>query len=475
MPTVALVGRPNVGKSALFNRLAGRRISIVHDQPGVTRDRITATCDKGPFPFDLIDTGGIGGGADESFSQEVETEVAIARETADIILFVMDGREGLHPVDEELARKLRLSSTSVIPVVNKLDHLELENHEAEFSRLGFDEAPAAVSAAHGIGMERLLDRIIDKFTELGVDADALATAREHPDGMAAMRIAIVGKPNAGKSSLINAIMKDNRTIVSDVAGTTRDAVDIPYSRSDRDYVLIDTAGIRTKNQRDSTVEVFSAMRTEKSIHRAHICILVIDAHRGISAQDRKIARIILAAGKPCVVVMNKFDLYHPEDKFRERLEMLTKDTGEDLFFLHYAPQIAVSAKDREFLNQVFKGIEKVRKAAVNAPTTAFLNTMLEDAMRAYPPPARKSGHHLKLYYATLAKKEVPTPMPVPRFVLFVNKRLYLSQNYKKYLENEIRKVSPFTGLPIIFDVREKKKKDAKQGKTPLPPELLAGD
>jgi len=463
LPVVAIVGRPNVGKSAVFNRLVGRRIAIVHDQPGVTRDRITATCSKDSrFPFTVIDTGGIGGGADEAFAAQVEIEVAIAMEAADVILFMADGREGLTPVDQTLAKMLHKAGTPVILGVNKIDHDELSDAFTDFLGLGFSNL-IPLSAAHGNGFPRLTDRIITLLEESGATAkDDIPEGEAPPSLGEPMRLAIVGRPNAGKSSLINAILKDERTIVSDVAGTTRDAVDIPYERDGTPYTLIDTAGIRAKNKRDSTVEIFSAMRTEKMIHRAHLCALVIDSADGVHAQDRKIARMILDAGRPCIVLLNKFDLFHPDAKFRDRLEELEEHVGRELFFLEYAPMVAVSALKRDFISQVFKAVERVRRAALKAPGTGALNRILEQAMITYPPPAKKSGHRLKLLYATLAKKQVKTPLPVPRFVLFVNRRAYLSNNYARYLENEIRKHAPFTGLPIRFDIREREKKPKKQ-------------
>ncbi|CAN5403601.1 ribosome biogenesis GTPase Der [soil metagenome] len=454
-PTVAIVGRPNVGKSAIFNRLAGRRISIVHDQPGVTRDRVAATCTSGTFPFSLIDPGGIGGGSDELFTAQVETEVAIAIETADLILFVVDGRDGKTPIDREVGVKLLKANTPVILVVNKLDHEKQAHLQGDFEGMGFDQ-PHGISAAHGAGFEQLLDRITTELAAMGKTPEALLESAT-PD--LEMRLALLGKPNAGKSSLINAILKDDRTIVSELAGTTRDAIDIPYERDGQRYLLIDTAGIRPKNRRDSSVEIFSSMRAEKSVHRAHLCALVIDSATGVTSQDRKIAQLILEAGKPCLIILNKFDLYHPDAKFHDRLEELEEHVRRELFFLNYAPMVAVSALKRDHIGQIFKGIRKIVKAAHEGPATGELNRMLEFALEKYPPPARKSGHRLKILYATLAKKKVETPLPVPRIVLFVNKRLYLTDTYSKYLENQIRSRAPFTGLPLRFDLRERSKKD----------------
>lgn len=324
---MAIVGRPNVGKSAIFNRLARRRIAIVHDMPGVTRDRITAPARTGgKRPFSVIDTGGIGASLDDGFAAQVETEVDIAVATADLILFVVDGMEGITIIDESLAKQLRRANRPVVLLVNKIDHEKHEGAELEFARLGFAETQAT-SAEHGRGfdaLEKCLDRILDT---LPPPRQQLLKPTKDP-----IKVAIVGRPNVGKSSLINAILGAHRTIVSDVAGTTRDAIDVPFELGGKDYLLIDTAGIRKRTKRDSSVEVFSVMRSERSIRRADLCALVVDGAAGVSSQDRRIARMILEEKKPCVIVANKFDLYHPDGPRKERLEQLTEDIRRELFF-----------------------------------------------------------------------------------------------------------------------------------------------
>jgi len=300
-PAVAIVGRPNVGKSALFNRLAGRRISIVHDQPGVTRDRISAICRQGPIPFEVVDTGGIGASLDDDFAGQVRAEAEIAVEAADLILWVVDAQEGVTTIDEELAGVLRKSAVPVLVVANKVDADAHENLVADFGRLGFGN-PFPVSAEHGRHVSDLIRSVgkrLKQDFEPGPEGSGGDEAR--------ICLAVVGKPNVGKSSLINAILEDDRTIVSEVAGTTRDAVDVPYDRGGKRFTLIDTAGMRRKTKRDSAVEVFSVMRSERSIRRADLCLLVIDAAAGITAMDRTIARTIVDENKPCIIIANKFD------------------------------------------------------------------------------------------------------------------------------------------------------------------------
>src|SRR5258707_1986915 len=297
LPIVAIVGRPNVGKSALFNRLVRQRVAIVHDQPGVTRDRLSADCEIDSVRFTLVDTGGIGSAIDASFDEQVRAEADLAMEMANLILLVTDAREGLTPIDRLLARELRSTKKPIIVVANKIDHPNQTDHETEFTELGFAEV-VAVSAAHGRGMTELAERIAAHLPDETNDS-----APPSPT----LKLAIVGRPNVGKSSLINAILQDRRTIVSDIAGTTRDAIDIPYHRGGKQFILIDTAGIRSRGKQSSSVEVFSVMRSQKSIERADVCALVIDAVDGVTAQDKKIAGLIQENKKPCLVAVEKID------------------------------------------------------------------------------------------------------------------------------------------------------------------------
>ncbi len=455
-PVVAIVGRPNVGKSALFNRLVGRRISIVHDQPGVTRDRITATCSRGPRSFDVIDTGGIGASLDDGFSAQIRLEADIAIEAAALILFVVDAHSGITPVDEELARVLRRSATPAILVVNKVDAPKHENLVTDFAGMGFGET-LPVSAEHDNGFDDLVRTITRHLVTPGGPEAEEGEEEDEEEGNPApdrIQIAIVGRPNVGKSSLINAILEDHRTIVSDVAGTTRDAIDIPYERGGRHYTLIDTAGIRRRTKRDSPVEVFSVMRSERSIRRADLCLLVIDASAGVSAMDRTIAQLIMEAHKPCIIVVNKFDLFHPEGKSSARLEELREIIRRELFFLHYAPFVAVSAMQAQHLNKIFGGIEKILDAARHPVGTGVLNRFLQDAVVRNPPPARKN-RRLNLLYATTKKEDRPRPVAAQRFLLFVNHAELLSRTYERYLENELRREFDLTGMPVAFTVRSR--------------------
>jgi len=448
-PTVAIVGRPNVGKSAIFNRLVGRRISIVHDQPGVTRDRISADCTKGRIPFEVVDTGGIGATLTDGFADQVRAEADVAILSADLIVFVVDGQTGMTPVDHELAMVLRRANVECILVVNKVDHDKHENDVVEFSELGF-EAMISISAEHGRKFEGLLGSIgsrLEKRFEAPEEA-------EKKKGLPTC-IAIVGRPNVGKSSLINAILEDERTIVSNVAGTTRDAVDVPYERGGTDYVLIDTAGIRKRSKQDTSVEVFSSMRSERSIRRADLCLLVIDAVKGVTAMDRKIARKVLDENKPCIVILNKFDLFHPDAKFSDRMEELLEHVERELFFLHYAPCVAVSALKGQYLRRIFGGIDEVRQAAKAPITTGQLNRVLKEAVKRNSPPVRKN-RRFNLLYATTKKSDRPRAIEAPRFLLFVNYTELLSESYKRYLEAELRKEYGLSGLPVSFDVRSRR-------------------
>lgn len=457
MPSVAIVGRPNVGKSALFNRLVGRRIAIVHDQPGVTRDRIAAPCEISTLPCTIIDTGGIGATLDDGFGTAVTTEADIAMQTADLILFVVDAKDGITTIDESLAQRLRKSKTPVQLVINKADNEKQELLTGDFAALGYGES-IPVSAELGKNMDLLADTIDAVIKPLQQD---LKEAEEvvKKEGL---KIAIVGKPNAGKSSLINAILKDERTIVSDVAGTTRDAVDVPYEFLGELHTLIDTAGIRRRTKMDSSVEVFSSMRAERSIRRADICLLVIDCAEGVSAQDRKIARIIQGENKPCLIVLNKFDLYHPSAPKSARLEEITEHVRTELFFLNYAPYVCVSALKKQSIGLVFSKLAEIRKAAQAPITTGKLNRFLGEAFEKKPPQAKRGTRRLKLLYATTAINDHYTAIPVPTYILFVNDKRLMQENYEQYLSNRLRESHPSPGIPITFSVRSRNASDEKK-------------
>jgi len=462
MPTVAIVGRPNVGKSALFNRLAGRKIAIVHDQPGVTRDRITAVSKSLAVPCQLVDTGGIGSHIDDGFDEQVSIEADIAMETADLILFVVDAHDGLTPTDEAIAQKLRKASPPVLLVLNKVDAAKHEGAYSDFAKLGL-KSSVHVSAEHGRNFSQLCQCINEVVTPLVQEQEQVTEEAEQ----VGIKLAIVGKPNAGKSSLVNAILKDERTIVSSIAGTTRDAIDLPYSYKGENFTLIDTAGLRPRGKRDNSVEVFSAMRTEKAIRRSDLCVLVVDLAAGISAMDRKIAQVILKEQKPCLIVLNKFDLFHPDAGRKARLEEATEQVRRELFFLSYAPFVACSAKTGGAVQHVLKEALKIRDGAQNIPGTGTLNRILQQAMAENPPAIdSRAKRRLKLYYATAATNEKYSIVPVPSIVLFVNDKQLMTQSYEAYLANRYRQAHPAPGIPVVFSVRSRARRDWRPSKKP---------
>ena len=462
LPTVAIVGRPNVGKSALFNRLAGRQISIVHDQPGITRDRLVAECKLARgLPFEIIDTGGIGMDVDGSFSARVHTEAEIALSAADAVLFVVDGRAGFTPVDQDLAKRLRRSDKPVILVVNKIDEDMHTPLEAEFTRLGFKQV-VGVSAAHGRGISEMVAAVTDHLRrpeETENEADTDEPAEEAPR---VPLLALIGRPNVGKSSLTNAILGQERTIVSDVSGTTRDAVDIRCRFDGKDYVLIDTAGIRHRGKRDNSAEIFSVMRSEAGIKRADLCVLVIDASVGITAQDRQIASLVQRANKPCVVAVNKWDLLVPPDDSRQGVREYREEwmaaAQAELFFMSHAPFVAISALHGEQVGRLFKTIEECRRAANAKISTGPLNRIFKAAMELQPPPLH-TNKRFKLLYATQVDDKSRSAIPIPVFLFFVNDPTLLTDTYRKYLENQLRETFPYPGLPIIFKQRGREPKD----------------
>jgi GTP-binding protein len=459
-PNVAIVGRPNVGKSALFNRLVGRKIAIVHDQPGITRDRISAICTRGVRPFTLWDTGGIFGVGERELSTQVRRAAQEALSESDLVLFVVDAKEGLSPIDEDLARMLRKSQKPVVLVINKIDNDKHEPLAAEFDALGF-EPSLSISAEHGRGIRDLLAAIEPRLPSPPHDS----TVNSH-DSLA---IAILGRPNVGKSSLINSIVRGERAIVSELPGTTRDAVDIFYKRGGRKFVFIDTAGIRRRGKHSSSAEVFSVMRAERSIRRADLCVLIVDLTMGVTAQDKRIAGLIQQARKPAIVVLNKWDLVKlatgrvrptggPRREEKQASTHLVEEMRARIFFLEYAPVSIASALTGENVDNLFALIEKIRRAGKRHISTGILNRLLRQAFEANPPPMVK-GRRLKLFYATQARgsRAVPTgenrPLQAPDFVLFVNDPRLLNATYRRYLEARIRKAEPYPGLPITLTLR----------------------
>ena len=475
VPSVAIVGRPNVGKSALFNRLVGRKIAIVHDQPGITRDRISGTCTRAERPFTLWDTGGILGAGESELTRQVRHTAENALGESDLLLFVVDGKQGLSPIDEELARMLRKSRKPVVLVINKIDTEKHDLLTSEFDSLGFDRI-ISVSAEHGRGISELLDeieRLLPSSVARG-DIKHETSSIEHP-----LAIAIVGRPNVGKSSLINSIVRGERAIVSELPGTTRDAFDVAYEREGLKFVFIDTAGIRRRGKVFKSAEVFSVMRAERSIRRANLCVLVIDLTMGVTAQDKRIAGLIQEARKAAIIVLNKWDLVKPGRGEKLSARKLVEETRSRIFFLTYAPVLITSASTGENVSRLFALIQKVQRAAQKRTGTGVLNRLLRQAFEANPPPLVK-GKRLKLFYAaqttgdtkppamerggpatpelvqaTKISRETRRSSPVqsPEFVLFVNDPRVMSETYRRYLEAQIREAEPYPGLPIILTLR----------------------
>ncbi len=461
MKKAVLVGRPNVGKSALFNRLAGRRISIVHDQPGVTRDRIEAVCQLGAAPFGIVDTGGIGAAPDPDFAEATHRAADDALEGADAVLFVVDGKDGLLPLDTELAGKLRRASRPVVLVVNKLDNPKHDDLEAEFLKLGFPTV-VGVSAVHGRGTDDLLEAVGKAFGARDQDT-------ELPETKIPPRIVIIGRPNVGKSSLTNALLGSERAIVSDIAGTTRDALEVPCELGGHNYLLLDTAGIRHRSKHNTSVEVFSVMRSEEAIRMADVCVLVIDAQSGVTEQDKRIAGLVQKARKAVVIAVNKADLLPAESKKRDGLKEQLEAWQSQLFFLPYAPMVLLSAKTGDNLKRLGTTLEKVRQHATRRLGTGELNRVVRDAMTLHPPPM-KGTRRLKVFYATQLEETDPRPFAAVKFLFFVNSPGLLTPTYETYLAAQIRRVREYPGLPLVLELRARpeseKRRRTRGGKRP---------
>ncbi|MBA2432264.1 MAG: ribosome biogenesis GTPase Der [Chthoniobacterales bacterium] len=454
---VAIVGRPNVGKSALFNRLAGRNIAIVHDQPGITRDRLSAPSHKGARPFLVWDTGGIGGIGELELTEEVETAADAAMQESDLILLVVDAQHGLTPVDQELAKKLRKSRAPVILVINKIDDPKHEALESDFARLNFTRH-IMISAAHGRGISELLETIDELLP--AEETAAETTGEEKPPSPQPLALAIIGRPNAGKSSLINSVLRDQRTIVSNIPGTTRDAVDISYERDGQKFVLIDTAGMRARSKHSTSVEVFSVMRAERTIRRADLCVLVIDLTSGVTSQDKKIAGLIQESQKPSIVILNKWDLVKPARGAKTEMKRIVEETRQRLFFLDYAPVLIASALTGENVTQLFAMISEVQRAAGVRLGTGVLNRMFRAAMAETLPPTI-GNKRLKLFYATQAAGDTERAIDPPKFILFVNQPKLLGDTYARYLERRIRAAEPYPGLPVLLTCRARESEPRK--------------
>ncbi|MBR4235355.1 MAG: ribosome biogenesis GTPase Der [Clostridia bacterium] len=438
-PLVAVVGRPNVGKSTFFNKMSGKRISIVDDTPGVTRDRVYADCEWLGHKFTLIDTGGIDPRSDDPLLKQMRMQAEIAIETCDVILFFTDGRQGMTADDETVAEMLRRSGKPVILVVNKIDNVKLMDEVYDFYSLGMGD-PIGVSSLNLLNLGDLLDVVVSYFH----DED------ETDDNDGAIAVAVVGKPNVGKSSLVNRILGENRVMVSDIAGTTRDAIDTRFKDGDDEYVIIDTAGIRRKRAIEyQSLERFSVVRSFAAIDRCDVALLLIDASNGVTEQDTKIAGYIDEAGKPAVIVVNKWDAVEKETG---TLEKYTKEIREKLKFMEYAPVIYISALTGQRTGRVLESVKSVYAQASRRITTGLLNDILTDCQTALQPPAT-SGRRLRIYYATQQAVNPPT------FVLFVNDKELMHFSYERYLENSFRKAFGFEGTPLRFVLREKEKNE----------------
>lgn len=434
-PTVAIVGRPNVGKSTFVNRLVGARHSIVDDLPGVTRDRIYFDVEWQNKGFTVIDTGGIIPGDEDDIMVSIFDQAKLACEEAEKIIFLVDGKDGINPIDYDIANILRQSGKPVFVAVNKCDNPESLLMISDFYSLALGE-PIAISALHGSGgVGDLLELVTSDF-EI---TDELEDDKR-------IKIAIVGRPNAGKSSIVNALLNTDRVIVSDVSGTTRDSIDSFITYKDTDFTIVDTAGIRKKSKVDYGVEKFAVDRAIRSIRDCDVALLVIDAKEGISDQDKKISSIITESGKGLIVAINKWDLI--EDKKANTINKFEKELAVDIPFLSFAPKIFISAVTKQRLGQIFEESIKVYEQCTKRVSTGLLNKIINEAYALNPPTSFK-GKRLKIYYVTQAKTQPPT------FILFVNNEELLKDSYKRYLENKLREAFGFFGTPIRISVRQR--------------------
>ncbi len=434
-PIVAIVGRPNVGKSTLFNKLAGKRISIVEDTPGVTRDRVYAEADWLRYNFTIIDTGGIEPENEDIIISQMRRQAQIAIETADVIIFIVDGKEGLTPADQEVAQMLRKSKKPVVLVVNKVDSLKEEDNAFEFYNLGIGE-PITISASQGLGLGDMLDRVVENFKD----------SYNENEEEEYIKLAFVGKPNVGKSSLINKLLGEERVIVSDIPGTTRDAIDSSLETDLGKFTLIDTAGLRRKSKVKEEIERYSVIRTYAAIERADVCILMLDATQGISDQDEKIIGYAHEMNKAILVIVNKWDLIEKEtttmDQFKNKLKA-------SLSFMQYAEYLFISAKTGQRVHKVLEMVKKCYDNYSKRIKTGVLNEVISNALMMKEPPV-VGLKRLKVYYVTQIGTKPPT------FVFFVNDPGCLHFSYERYLENKLRESFDFSGTGIKLEFRERK-------------------
>jgi GTP-binding protein len=435
LPKIAIVGRPNVGKSALFNRICQKRISIVDEEEGITRDRLYAEADLFGRPFLLIDTGGIDLSGKIPFAEEVKQQAEMAIVEADAIILVVDGQVGPLPIDEELARRLRRGGKPLVLAVNKSDQFGDTTNLYRFAPLGFEHV-FGVSALQGLQIAEMLEKALS----LIAPPDSITDTVEVPD---AIRVAIVGRPNVGKSTLLNHLFGKQRSIVSPIAGTTRDSIDAVVTKNGQNYLLIDTAGIRRKKAEKQVVDKFAAIRTDEAIERAEICLLVLDSMEGFTIQERRIASQIEERGKSCILLFNKWDLMD-----NLRMEHAMRGVKEAAPFLAHCPTFFISATKQRNLNQILPAVREVHKNRFLRIGTGELNKFIEGCLHKYHPPLI-TGKRLRIYYLTQAETNPP------RFVLFVNKPDLLTDTYKKYLLNRLRESFPFNGTPLRFDLKGK--------------------
>ena len=433
-PLVAIVGRPNVGKSTLFNKIAGKRIAIVEDTPGVTRDRIYADAEWLNYRFTLIDTGGIEPESEDIIAKQMRRQAELAIETAQVIVFLLDGKSGLTAADEDVADMLRRSKKPIVTVVNKIDHPKYEDAVYDFYTLGIG-SPITISAEQGLGLGDMLDEIVSYFPQIEEESE-----NDHTS------IAIVGRPNVGKSSLVNALLGHERTIVSNVPGTTRDAIDSPFTWNDKEYTLIDTAGIRRKRSvEDETVERYSVIRSLAAIRRCDIALIVVDAERGLSEQDVRIAGYVHEEGKASVLIVNKWDLIEKDTYTAEKFK---KKMLVDLAFMSYVPMLFISAKTGQRVNKVMELAEFAYEQNCTRISTGKLNDIISEAVTMNEPPVN-AGRRLRVYYSTQAGIKPPT------FIIFVNEPELMHFSYRRYLENCIRKSFEIKAPPIRIIIRKR--------------------
>ncbi len=436
-PLVAIVGRPNVGKSTLFNKISGKRLSIVEDTPGVTRDRIYADASWLDKHFTLIDTGGIEPAGKDEILVQMRRQAELAIEMADVVVLMVNVRDGLTANDQDVASMLLKARKKIVLAVNKVDNIGDPPFEFyEFYNLGLGD-PVAISSTHGLGVGDLLDRVCSEFPE---DAD---TSEEEDE----IKVAVIGRPNAGKSSLINRILGEERVIVSNVAGTTRDAIDSHYEHNGDKYVFIDTAGMRKRGKIDEVVERYSVVRSLAAVDRSDVCVIMIDASEGLTEQDTKIAGYAHEQGKACILVINKWDIVDKDGKTMNAFKVKVK---EHFAYMSYAPLLFISAKTGQRVEKLLEEIKEVNVQHKRRVTTGMLNDILNEAMAKQQPPSDK-GKRLKIYYGTQASVAPPT------FVLFVNDSDLFHYSYLRYIENQFRLAFGFEGTPIHFIIREKKK------------------